>query len=60
MRLMISTEIKLSGEEIIRRYAKRWDIESMFNELKNSFKFKNIMMHMHTTQSYYKFLYFKI
>jgi len=58
MRLMISTKIKLSGEEIIRRYTKRWDIESMFNELKNSFKFKNIMMH--TTQSYYKFLYFKI
>jgi len=27
----------------------------MFNELKNSFKFKNIMMQ--TTQSYYKFLF---
>ena len=58
MRLMISTDTKLSGEEIIKRYAKRWDIESMFNELKNRFKFKDIMMH--TLRSYYQFLYFKI
>jgi hypothetical protein len=58
MRLMISTDTKLSGEEIIKRYAKRWDIESMFNELKNRFKFKDIMMH--TSRSYYQFLYFKI
>ena len=58
MRLIISTDTKLSGEEIIKRYAKRWDIESMFNELKNRFKFKDIMMH--TSRSYYQFLYFKI
>ncbi|MEA3371457.1 MAG: transposase [Campylobacterota bacterium] len=58
MRLLISTDINLSGEEIIKRYAKRWDIEPMFNELKNRFKFKDIMMH--TTQSYERFLYFKI
>ena len=58
MRLIISTDTKLSGEEIIKRYAKRWDIESMFNELKNRFRFKDIMMH--TAQSYYQFLYFKI
>lgn len=58
MRLLISTDINLSAEEIIKRYAKRWDIESMFNELKNRFKFKDIMMQ--TTQSYYQFLYFKI
>lgn len=58
MRLLISTDINLSGEEIIKRYAKRWDIESMFNELKNRFRFKDIMMH--TSQSYYQFLYFKI
>ena len=58
MRLIISTDSKLSGEEIIRRYAKRWDIEPMFNELKNRFKFKDIMMH--TSRSYYQFLYFKV
>ncbi len=58
MRLMISTDTKLSGEEIIKRYAKRWDIEPMFNELKNRFKFKDIMMH--TSRSYYQFLYFKV
>ena len=58
MRLMISTDTKLSGEEIMKRYAKRWDIEPMFNELKNNFRFKDIMMH--SSQSYYHFLYFKI
>ncbi len=58
MRLIISTDTKLSGEEIIKRYAKRWGIEPMFNELKNRFKFKDIMMH--TSRSYYQFLYFKI
>lgn len=58
MRLLISTDTKLSGEEIIKRYAKRWDIESMFNDLKNHFRFKDIMMH--TSRSYYQFLYFKI
>ena len=58
MRLIISTNEKLSGEEIIKRYAKRWDIEPMFNELKNRFRFKDIMMH--TQQSYYQFLYFKL
>jgi len=58
MRLIISTDRKLSGEKIIKRYAKRWAIEVMFNELKNLFKFKDIMMH--TSRSYYQFLYFKI
>ena len=58
MRLIISTNEKLLGEEIIKRYAKRWDIEPMFNELKNRFRFKDIMMH--TQQSYYQFLYFKL
>jgi len=58
MRLIISTDTKLSGEEIIKRYAKRWDIEPMFNELKNNFRLKDIMMH--TSGSYYQFLYFKI
>ncbi len=58
MRLIISTDITLSGEEIIKRYGTRWDIEVMFNELKNSFNFKKIMMH--SIKSYYQFLYFKI
>ncbi|MEA2028780.1 MAG: transposase, partial [Campylobacterota bacterium] len=58
MRLLISTNEKLSGEEIIKRYSKRWDIEPMFNELKNRFRFKDIMMH--TQKSYYQFLYFKL
>ena len=58
MRLLISTDIKLSAIDIIQRYAKRWDIESMFNELKNRFRFKDIMMH--NKKSYYQFLYFKV
>jgi hypothetical protein len=58
MCLIIAIDTKLSGEEIIKRYAKRWDIEPMFNELKNRFRFKDIMMH--TSRSYYQFLYFKI
>jgi len=33
--LLISTDTTLKGEEIIKRYAKRWGIEPMFNELKN-------------------------
>ncbi|MBD3843178.1 MAG: transposase [Campylobacterales bacterium] len=56
--LLISTDTTLKGEEIIKRYAKRWDIEPMFNELKNRFRFKDIMMH--TSRTYYQFLYFKI
>jgi len=58
IRLLISTDTTLSGEEMIRRYARRWDIESMFNELKNRFKFRMIMLQ--TPRSYYQFLYFKI
>jgi len=58
LRLLIATDIELSSEEIIKRYSQRWDIESMFNELKNRFRFKDIMMH--TSQNYYQFLYFKI
>ena len=58
MRLLISTDIELSAIEIIKRYEKRWDIESMFNELKNNFRFKDIMMH--NKKSYYQFLYFKL
>lgn len=58
LRLILSTDTTLKAEEIIKRYAKRWDIEPMFDELKNRFKFKDIMMH--STHSYYQFLYFKI
>lgn len=35
-RLILSTDIRLSAEEILKRYAKRWAIEPMFNQLKNS------------------------
>ncbi len=58
MRLVIAIDTTLTAEEIIKKYAKRWDIEPMFNELKNHFKFKDIMMY--AIQSYYQFLYFKI
>ena len=58
IRLLIATDTELSAQEIIQSYAKRWDIESMFNELKNRFRFKDIMMH--STRNYYQFLYFKI
>jgi len=58
LHLLISTDTELSAEEIIKRYSNRWDIESMFDELKNRFRFKDIMMH--TSQSYYQFFYFKI
>jgi hypothetical protein len=56
--LLIATDTELSADEIISSYSKRWDIEPMFNELKNRFRFKDIMMH--TSQNYYQFLYFKI
>jgi len=58
LRLLISTDTTLKGEEIIQHYAPRWDIESMFNQLKNRFRFKDIMMH--SPRTYYQFLYFKI
>ena len=58
IRLLIATDTHLSAQEIIERYAKRWDIESMFNELKNRFRLKDIMMH--SPRNYYQFLYFKI
>jgi hypothetical protein len=34
-RLILSTETRLSGEQILAVYAKRWSIEPMFNQLKN-------------------------
>lgn len=39
-RLLLSTNIDLSAEEIIKIYAKRWSIESAFNELKNAWGIK--------------------
>jgi hypothetical protein len=39
-RLILSTETGLSGEEILAVYAKRWSIEPMFNQLKNSWGMK--------------------
>lgn len=39
-RLLLSTNSELSAEEIIVAYAKRWSIESTFNELKNAWGVK--------------------
>lgn len=39
--LLISTDISLSGFDVIQKYAARWWIESCFNELKNIFGFKD-------------------
>ena len=58
MRFMLSTDTTLSVAEILKRYEQRWSIENMFNELKNNFRFKDIMVHQIAT--YYQFFYFKI
>lgn len=34
-RLLLSTDLSLSAEEIIQAYSRRWPIEDMFNQLKN-------------------------
>jgi hypothetical protein len=39
-RLLLSTNTALSAEAIIEDYAKRWSIESAFNELKNAWGMK--------------------
>ena len=39
-RLFLSTDTELSAEEILSAYAKRWSIESMFNQLKLSWGLK--------------------
>ena len=39
-RLLLSTNTVLSAEEVIKAYAKRWSIESAFNELKNTWGIK--------------------
>jgi len=56
--LYISTDISLSSIEILRLYEKRWKIEPLFNELKNTFFFKDIWMQ--TVSSYQKFLHLKL
>jgi len=58
MRLIISSDTNLLATQIIEQYSKRWDIEVMFNELKNGFRFKDNMLH--SVKSYNRFLYFKI
>lgn len=35
--LILSTDLSLTPEQIIKLYARRWKIEPMFNEIKNSF-----------------------
>lgn len=35
-RLLLSTNIELSAEDVIKAYVKRWSIESAFHELKNA------------------------
>jgi len=58
LRLIISSNLTLSATQIIEQYSTRWNIEVMFNELKNSFRFKDNILH--TVESYNRFLYFKI
>ena len=58
MRFILSTDTTLSVAEVLKRYEQRWSIENMFNELKNNFRFKDIMVHQVAT--YYQFFYFKI
>jgi hypothetical protein len=36
-RLLLSTDTSLSGSEIISYYARRWSVESAFNDIKNTF-----------------------
>ena len=58
LRLIISSDTTLSAVQMIEQYSLRWDIEVMFNELKNSFRFKDNILH--SVESYNRFLYFKI
>ena len=39
-RLLLSTDMKLSGLDIIVAYEKRWSIEPLFNQLKNDWGMK--------------------
>lgn len=39
-RLLLSTDLSLTPEAIIQRYALRWPIETMFNQLKNGWGLK--------------------
>ena len=54
----LGSNTTLSATQIIGQYTLRWDIEVMFNELKNSFRFKDNILH--NVESYNRFLYFKI
>ncbi len=40
--LLLSTDIRLSPQEVIESYRKRWSIESMFNQLKLSWGLKEV------------------
>jgi len=46
LRLIISSNLTLSATQIIEQYSTRWNIEVMFNELKNSFRFKDNILHI--------------
>ena len=39
--LLLSTDVSCCGDQIIKRYASRWWVESCFNELKNQFGLKD-------------------
>ncbi|GAB4258020.1 IS701 family transposase [Deferrisoma sp.] len=39
-RLLLSTDLTLSPEEILRAYSRRWAIEDLFNQLKNRWGWK--------------------
>ena len=38
--MLLSTNVELNAEDVIKAYAKRWSIESAFHELKNTWGVK--------------------
>jgi hypothetical protein len=56
--LYLSTELSLDPIQLLTIYSKRWNIEPLFNELKNIFGFKDIWLQKNIY--YQKFLHLKL
>ena len=56
--LYLSTELSFQPIQMLTRYSKRWNIEPLFNELKNIFGFKDIWLQK--DNYYQKFLHLKL
>jgi len=57
-KVLLSTDINLTAVEIIEIYEKRWNIESFFNECKNTLGFKDMIQH--SVRTYYRWAYIRL